>query len=147
MKILNVPEIMKFHKNRYPWFFVDTISFAAERGVVCGYKSFSCNEHFRHYCSEKIVPAFIVGEVLEQTFLMTFMTENPNVITNTVSSDMSYERQIILGEKLEIHAELESFRRGMARGTASGFIDKELVCKGRFLVALPEIMKKFVPVF
>lgn len=154
MKKLNVPEIMKFHKNRYPWFFVDRVMIKAS-GMVVGYKNFTCNEWFvlsinnciKFGLCKPVIPEFIIGEVLEQTFLMTFMTENPILATTTVSSEMSYERQIFLGERMEIRAELASFRRGMAKGIALGFIDEECVCRGSFMVAVPEIMKKFIPVF
>lgn len=142
---LSVPDIMKYHRNRYPWFFVDAVSLENGTDHVSGKKCFSYNEFFTKAVSDTSVPNFIIGEALEQTFLMTFMKNNPGLLTNTVSSECFYKKSVHIGDVLEIKAELLSFRRGIAKGKAFGFVGNEQVCEAAFVITVPEIMNNFTP--
>lgn len=140
---LEVEEIKKYHKNRYPWFFVDEISIV-EKGVAEGTKVFSCNEFFsKSGCVT--IPNFIVGEALEQTALITFMEKNSGMLTNTVSSDMEYFQEVSCGDILFLRAELKNFCRGIAKVYTMARIDNKVVCKGVFVIAVPDVMNAFLP--
>ena len=143
--MLSVSDIMEYHKNRYPWFFVDRISFVSD-GIVEGIKLFSANEFYAKGSSKgSFVPSFIVGEALEQTALMTFMEKKSEMLTNTISSDMEYFRELVYGDVLCIRAELQYFRRGVAKVFVSGSVDGDIIGKGIFVIAVPEVMNMFLP--
>jgi 3-hydroxyacyl-[acyl-carrier-protein] dehydratase len=147
---LGVPEIKQHQQNRYPLLFVDKIYDIFPGESVRGIKCFSYNEWFfpAHFEDEPSVPGFIQIETLVQTFIMTFLTleEHKGKKTNFISIDnVKFKRKIIPGERLTINAKLESFRRGIAKGYAEGFVEDQLACRADFIVALPDVLSSFKP--
>ena len=143
-------EIQQYQQNRYPCFFVDFITEALPGKYAKGFKNFTFNEWYfpAHFVDEPVVPGFILIETLTQVFLMTFLTypENKGKKTGFVSiRDARFKSKVIPGDKLEIEAELNSFRRGLARGSAKGYINEQLACSVELEVAIPDIMNQFVP--
>lgn len=150
--LLNIDayEIQQYQQNRYPCFFVDYITEVLPGKYAKGYKNFTFNEWFfpAHFADEPNVPGFIQIETLTQVFLMTFLTcpENKGKKTGFVSvRDARFKRKIVPGDKLEIEAELNSFRRGLTRGTSKGYIAGQLACSIELEVAIPDVMNRFIP--
>ena len=146
----DIPGIKQCQQNRYPLLFVDRIYDVIPGVSVKGIKCFSYNEWFfpAHFEDEPSVPGFIQIETLVQTFIMTFLTldEHKGKKTNFVSIDnVKFRRMIIPGEQLIIHAKLDFFRRGIAKGYAEGFVDNQPACRADFVVALPDILRSFKP--
>ena len=143
-------EIQKYQQNRYPCFFVDKIEEVLPGKYAKGYKNFTYNEWFfpAHFEDEPNVPGFIQVETLTQVFLMTFLTipEYKAKKTAFVSiNNARFKRKIIPGDKLNIYAELKSFKRGFAKGIVNGYINEELACYIELEIAIPYIVKKFLP--
>jgi 3-hydroxyacyl-[acyl-carrier-protein] dehydratase len=142
--------IQACQRNRYPLLFVDRI-YDVEPGVkATGLKCFSYNEWFfpAHFDDEPNVPGFVQVESLVQTFIMTFLTldGNQGKKTNFLKiNNVNFKRKIIPGETLIINAKLDSFRRGLAIGSANSFVDGEIACSAEFVVALPDILTSFAP--
>lgn len=146
----NIPEIKQCQQNRYPLLFVDKIYEVAPGVSAKGIKCFSYNEWFfpAHFEDEPSVPGFVQIETLVQTFIMTFLTldEHKGKKTNFVSIDnVKFRRMIVPGEQLIIHAKLDSFRRGIAKGSAESFVDGHPACSADFLVTLPDVLNSFKP--
>ncbi len=145
-----VPEIMKYQQNRYPLLFVDEISEVMPGKFAKGKKAFSYNEWFfpAHFDGNPNVPGFVQIESLVQVFLMTFLTldGNAGLQTSFVSLDgVKFKRKILPGDILSIHAELESFKRGVAKGSANSNVNGESAVSASFTIAIPEILAKFRP--
>ena len=150
LRNLDVIEIQKYQQNRYPCLFVDYITEAIPGKSAKGFKNFSYNEWFfpAHFADEPNVPGFIQIETLAQAFLMTFLTipENKGKKTGFVAiKEARFKKKIVPGDKLEIEAELNYFRRGLAKGTSKGFVNGELCCTVDLEVAIPDIMTMFRP--
>lgn len=142
--------IKKCQQNRYPLLFIDKIFDVLPGLSAKGIKCFSYNEWFfpAHFEDEPTVPGFVQIETLVQTFIMTFLTleEHKGRKTNFVSIDnVKFRRMIVPGEQLIIHAKLDSFRRGIAKGSAESFVDGELACRADFIVTLPDVLNSFKP--
>ena len=124
---LSVNEIKKYHKNRYPWFFMDKVSSVIPGKFAEGIKLFSINETFFNSELSKngIIPSFIVGEALEQMFLMTFLSleQYKNLITNTFQTKIKFFKPVHSGEIMKIKSELKSFQRGIASGISTGYLN------------------------
>ena len=151
-KLINLDAytIQQYQQNRYPCFFVDMIEEAIPGKWAKGYKNFTYNEWFfpAHFADEPNVPGFVQIETLTQVFLMTFLTipENKGKKTGFVSvKNARFKKKIVPGDKLEIKATLDSFRRGLAKGHVEGYIKDELACSAELEIAIPEIMKQFIP--
>ncbi|MCS5503260.1 beta-hydroxyacyl-ACP dehydratase [Lysinibacillus sp. A4] len=147
---LTVVEIQQYQQNRYPLLFIDFVEEAIPGKSAKGYKNFTFNEWFFpvHFEDEPNVPGFVQIEALTQMFLMTFLTlnENKGKKTGFVSiKNAHFKRKVIPGDRMDINASLDSFRRGLAYGTAKGFVDSELACSIKLVVAIPDILNQFIP--
>lgn len=150
LKDLDPIEIQKYQQNRYPCFFIDCIEEAIPGKRAKGYKNFTFNEWFfpAHFGDEPNVPGFIQIEMLTQVFLMTFLTipENKGKKTGFVSVEHArFKKKIVPGNRVDITAELDFYRRGLAKGRALGCIKGELACQLELTVAVPDIMTAFMP--
>jgi 3-hydroxyacyl-[acyl-carrier-protein] dehydratase len=146
----DIAGIKACQQNRYPLLFVDRIENVIPGKFASGVKCFTYNEWFfpAHFEDEPSVPGFIQIESLVQTFIMTFLTldEHKGKKTNFVNiENVKFKRKIIPGQTLKINAYLDSFKRGIAKGRAEGFIDNSLACSAIFIVALPDVLEAFKP--
>lgn len=150
LKNLDVYEIQQYQQNRYPCLFVDFIEEAVPGKSAKGYKNFTYNEWFfpAHFADEPNVPGFIQIEALTQVFLMSFLTipENKGKKTGFVSvKNARFKRKIIPGDRLDIVAELQFYKRGLAKGISTGFVGNKVACYSELEIAIPDIMMQFRP--
>lgn len=143
-------EIQEYHRHRYPYILIDRIESIEPGKSARAYKYFSENEWLFH-CSSKEnqpVPFTMVIEVLTEAFLMPVLTldDNKGKITNFISADEAHVyADVYPGARLEVSAEIKSWRRGVAVGCAWGYIDGKLVCDAKLKFVIPEIMEQFRP--
>lgn len=143
-------EIQKYQMNRYPLFFVDRITEALPGKYAKGFKNFTFNEWFfpAHFEDEPNVPGFIQIETLTQVFLMSFLTldEYKGKKTGFVSvKNARFRKKIVPGDRLDIVAELDSFKRGLAQGKVYGTVNGEAACSAELVIAVPDVMTRFRP--
>lgn len=140
-------EIQKYQQNRYPAFFVDKITDLFPGKYANGIKNFSFNEWFSQNRTDTSVPSVIIGEAMEQTYLMTFLTlpEYKGLKTSTVSVSAELFRDVKCGDTLEINAKLLINSRGLTRDTVSASVRGKIVAKADFTVVIPSVTEKFKP--
>jgi 3-hydroxyacyl-[acyl-carrier-protein] dehydratase len=142
--------IQECQQNRYPQLYVDSIVDVIPGESARGFKNFTFNEWFfpSHFEGDPSVPGYIQIESLVQTFIMTFLCMDAyrGMKTNFVSmSNVFFKRKIIPGDRLEIRATLDSFKRGIAKGSAESFVGDDIACSADFLIALPDVLENFKP--
>jgi 3-hydroxyacyl-[acyl-carrier-protein] dehydratase len=147
---LDIEEIKVFQNNAYPMLFIDKIIEVVPGNYAIGLKNFTYNEWFfpSHFPDEPNVPGFIQIECLVQVFLMSFLSQEEyrGMKTNFVSiNEIRFRKKITPGDQLEIHAQLLSLHRGIAKGKAVGRVDRNIVVTGEFVVAIPEVLNRFRP--
>jgi 3-hydroxyacyl-[acyl-carrier-protein] dehydratase len=147
---LDVCAIQEYQQNRYPVLFIDYVKEAIPGKSAKGFKNFSYNEWFfpAHFEDEPNVPGFIQIESLTQLFLMTFLTlpENKGKKTGFISIEKAmFKKKIIPGDRLDIQAELKSYRRGLAKGSSIGYVNGELACCADLVIVIPDILNQFKP--
>ena len=136
--------------NRHPLLFVDRVYDVAPEESAKGLKCFSYNEWFfpAHFKDDPNVPGFVQIETLVQTFIMTFLCKENlrGSKTNFLKVDnVTFKRKVIPGDTMIIHATLDSFRRGIASGSAKSYVGNELACSAKFVVAVPDILDNYKP--
>jgi len=146
----NINGIKECQRNRHPLLFVDRIFDVIPGKKASGLKCFSYNEWFfpAHFDDEPNVPGFIQVESLVQTFIMSFLSMDDlrGQKTNFIGiNNAKFKRKIIPGEILTIHSILQSFRRGIATGSALSFVGDEPACSADFVVAVPFLLDQFKP--
>ena len=147
---LDAYAIQQYQQNRYPCLFIDYVEEAVPGKSAKGYKNFSFNEWFfpAHFPDEPNVPGFVQIEALTQLFLMTFLTlpGNKGKKTGFVSIENArFKKKILPGDRLDIQANLKSYRRGLAKGTSVGYINGDVACNVELVIAIPDILNKFIP--
>jgi 3-hydroxyacyl-[acyl-carrier-protein] dehydratase len=150
MTSLDINEIIKFQRNRYPVLLIDRVIDLVPGVSATGIKCFTYNEWFfpGHFDDEPNVPGFVQIESMAQAFILTFLCipEYQGMKTNSVSiNDIKFKRKVIPGEVLRTEATLKSFKRGLAIGSTQSFIGAEPACSASFVVAIPDILDKFKP--
>lgn len=146
----DIKGIKECQNNRYPLLFVDRVFDVLPGERASGLKCFSYNEWFfpPHFDDDPNVPGFVQLEAMVQTFIMTFLTlpEHKGKKTNFLKiNHTSFNRKIIPGETLIMHANLKSFRRGIAIGDVQAHVSEEATCSAEFVVGLPDLLTKFLP--
>ena len=147
---LDIPGIKACQQNRHPLLFIDKIVETIPGKEANSIKCFSYNEWFfpAHFEDDPSVPGFILVESMVQTFIMTFLTleEHMGKKTNFISiNNVKFKKMVIPGDLLQINAKLKSFKRGIAKGSAEGCVDGNLVCKAEFTVCLPDVLSNLKP--
>ena len=147
---LDITGIKACQQNRHPLLFIDKIVETIPGKEANSIKCFSYNEWFfpAHFEDDPSVPGFILVESMVQTFIMTFLTleEHMGKKTNFVSiNNVKFKKMVIPGDLLQINAKLKSFKRGIAKGSAEGCVDGNLVCKAEFTVCLPDVLSNLKP--
>jgi len=147
---LDAYEIQQYQRNRYPLLFIDYVEEVLPGKYAKGIKNFTYNEWFfpAHFADDPNVPGFIQIEALTQMFLMTFLTleGNKGKKTGFVSvKNAVFKKKIVPGDTLNIHAELESFSRGLARGTSVGKVENEVACQVELVIAIPDVLMQYTP--
>ena len=142
--------IQKCQRNRYPILFVDKMVEVIKGKSAHGVKNFTYNEWFfpAHFDDEPSVPGFIQIESLVQTFLMTFLSfdEYKGKKTSFVSiNNVKFKKKIEPGDRLDIYATLESFKRGIAKGHVESFVGDKAACSAEFVVVINDVFNQFMP--
>ncbi len=148
-KNIDAFEIQKFQQNRYPLLFIDFVEEAIAGKSAKGHKNFSFNEWFfpAHFEDEPNVPGFVQVESLTQMFLMSFLTipGNEGMKTAFIKTTTEFKEKIIPGDRLDIVAELDSYKRGLAKGKSIGYLNGKIACKAELTIAIPDVMRSFRP--
>lgn len=147
---LSNQDIQKYHRHRYPYLLVDCIEEINPGESAYGYKNFTEDEWIFH-CNiydDEPVPFTMIVEVLTEVFLLPILTLNDNAgkITNFISADnVEIFGDIHAGDRLDVKAEVKSWKRGVATGTVEGFVRGNVVVKASLKFVIPEIMESYRP--
>jgi 3-hydroxyacyl-[acyl-carrier-protein] dehydratase len=142
--------IKQCQRNRHPLLFIDRVFDVVPGEKASGLKCFTYNEWFfpAHFDDEPNVPGFIQVESLVQTFIMTFLSKDElrGKKTNFLGiNNVKFKQKIVPGNTLVIHATLQSYRRGIATGSAVSFVGEDPACSADFVVAVPDVLDQFKP--
>lgn len=142
-------DIQKFQQNRYPLLFIDYVDEAVAGESAKGFKNFSYNEWFfpAHFEDEPNVPGFVQMEALTQMFLMSFLTlpGNEGKKTAFVKVESDFKKKIVPGNRLDIEANLDFYRRGLAKGKSVGYLNGEIACDAKLTIVIPDVLLQFKP--
>lgn len=147
---LNNQDIQKYHRHRYPYLLVDCIEEIKPGEYAIGYKNFTEDEWFFH-CNvyeDEPVPFTMVVEVLTEVFLLPvlILDDNAGKITNFISADdVEILGDIYAGDRLDVKAEVKSWKRGIASGVVEGFVNGNIVVKASLRFVVPDIMENYRP--
>ena len=137
--------ILEYQQNRYPMLFIDGIINCVPGKFAEGYKLFSYNEWYFHGFDTKSPKVWNVVQIeaMSQIFLMTFFSDEQmlgKVAMSNKFDNVHFLRRIEPGDRLDLHAELLTFSRGIAKGKVKGFVNGLLTCSMDCVIVVPEMM-------
>ena len=145
---LSKKEILEYQQNRPPYLMIDFAEEVIPGKSANGYKDFKDDEWFFkvHWPSDPNVPGMLQIESLIQMSALSILSLPGNkgkVMYLTSANNLKFIKKIIPNNRLYIKTNVKSFKRGLAICEGSGFIEKQLACKGEFNLILPEEIKKY----
>lgn len=136
--------------NKYPWLLLDGASEIQPGKFVKAIKNFTYNEHYfpAHFPGSPSVPGFIQIECCMQSFLLTFLSLDQYKRRETADrmlNNVHLRRKIVPGDTLEMHASLDSFSRGIARGRVESYVNGEQAISLEITAVVVDELEKFRP--
>jgi 3-hydroxyacyl-[acyl-carrier-protein] dehydratase len=136
--------------NKYPWLFLDKVTEITPGKSVTAIKNFTYNEFYfpEHFPEDPSVPGFIQIEACMQSFLLTFLSLDEYKRRETadrILNNVLVKRKIIPGDTLEMHAKLDRFNRGIAKGRIESFVNGEQAVSFEVTVVIPDEMDRYKP--
>ena len=144
MKVLelNKSQILEYQQNRDPYLMIDHANKVIPGKSAEGYKYLSKDEWFFkvHWPSDPNMPGMLQTEALIQmsALIVQTMPGNKGKILYLVDADkLKFIKKIVPGDKLDISSKLISWKRGLIKFEAEGFVNQKKTCKASFTLVIP----------
>jgi len=146
---LNCIELQAYQPNRYPFLMIDHVDEVIPGKSAKGYKNLTLNEWYfpDHFPGSPNMPGALQLEALAQmlTIAITTMPDHKGKVVHGLSHVVRFKKEVLPGDKLVIETELNSYNRGIAKGTGIGYTNGEAACEAEMVLSIPDILKQFLP--
>ena len=146
---LNSVELQEYQPNRYPFLMIDYVDEVLPGKYARGYKNMTMNEWFFpvHFPDGPNMPGALQLEALAQmlTVAITTLPGLRGKVTHALSHTVSLKKEVLPGEKFEIHTEVISWSRVICKGKGFAYTNGELACEADMLITIPEILEQYLP--
>ena len=146
---LSAQELQKFQPNRYPFLMIDRVTEVLPGEYAKGYKNLSNNEWFfpKHFEGHPNMPGALQLESMAQmlTVAITTMDGLEGKVTHALEHKVRFRQEVLPGDRLEIFAKLNSWKRGIAKGEAICKVENVEVSSAFMTITIPEILKAYLP--
>jgi 3-hydroxyacyl-[acyl-carrier-protein] dehydratase len=147
---LNCVELQEYQQNRYPYLMIDHVDQVVPGVSAVGFKNMSMNEWFfpPHFPNAPNMPGALQLEALAQmlTIAITTLPGLKGKTTRFVSAQIRYRKEIVPGDKLVIKTKVDSWRRGLLKGSGTGSVNGEPAVEAEMVIMVPDIFGQFRPV-
>lgn len=146
---LNAEEIKKYQPNRYPFLMIDRVTEVLPGKYAYGYKNLTNNEWFfpKHFKGNPNMPGALQLESMAQmlTVAITTIPGLEGEVTHALQHKVKFMQEVLPGDRLEIKADLISWKRGIGKGHAICTVDDIKVSSAEMMITIPTILKKYLP--
>ena len=146
---LNSVELQDYQPNRYPFLMIDRVEEVVPGKYARGFKNLTMNEWYFpvHFPDGPNVPGALQLEALAQ-MLTVAITTQPGLkgkVTHALQHTVRFRREIRPGERMDIHAEILSWKRGICKGKGTATVNGEVACEADMMITIPEILEEYLP--
>jgi len=142
-------ELLSFQPNRYPFLMIDVVEDVEPGQYARGFKNLTWNEWYfpKHFVQNPNLPGALQLEALAQmlTVAITTLPGLAGKVTHALSHKVSFHREIIPGDRLDIETQVLSWSRGIAKGIGNAKVGNEIACKAEMVITIPEILREYLP--
>lgn len=143
---LNQQQISDYLNITPPFLMVERIESIIPGKSAIGFKCLDRNCWFFdcHLPKELAMPGTLLIEAMLQTLVLTIYTTEVHKGYFSFVNDIKTKliKKVSVGTDLRIEAELQSFRRGIAKGTAFCTVAGDTVCEGAFSYISPHLLPR-----
>ena len=138
----SIQSILKIMPHRYPFLLVDKILSVKPGETVEAIKNVTFNEPFfqGHFPKQPIMPGVLILEAMAQTggFLVLNSIPNPETKLMYFSgiNNSRFKKTVVPGDQILFKAQLEKFRMGTCKISATAMVDDEVVCEAELLASV-----------
>ena len=144
---MEIKEILEHLPHRYPFLLVDRVVEIELGKSIHAYKNVTFNEpHFTgHFPHHPVMPGVLIMEALAQAAgILAFKTagEKPHpgsLFMFAGIDEARFKRQVMPGDQLHLHVEVERHMRGVWKFKAEARVDGQLVAEAKLMSAKRDI--------
>ncbi len=130
---LGYEQIIAILPHRTPFLLIDRVLQASEQEVVA-YKLLGVGEPFfaGHFPNQPVMPGVLQLEALAQTAAvwMGLQQQNSGAIPYlTGVQSAKFRRPVTVGDRLDLHVQLQAQKAGFCRFAGQGLVDGKVVCE------------------
>ena len=143
---LNKSQILEYQKNRPPYLMIDEATEVIPGLSAKGFKYLNEDEWFFkvHWEGDPNMPGMLQIEALVQMSALSILTLPGNkgkVMYLVNANNLKFFKKVLPGSKYIIETIIKSYKRGIALCEGKAYVNKELVSKAEFSLALLEELK------
>ncbi|MFA5494570.1 MAG: 3-hydroxyacyl-ACP dehydratase FabZ [Porticoccaceae bacterium] len=144
---MDISQIKELLPHRYPFLLVDRVVEIVPGERIIAYKNITANEEVfnGHFPKVPIFPGVMIIEAMAQTAgVLGFATVNKRAEDDVLYlfagvDGVRFKRQVVPGDRLMLHAEIDSVKRNIWRFNCRATVDEQLACEAQLLCALQEM--------
>ncbi len=145
---LNRIQIQEYQQNRDPYLMIDEATEVIPGKSAKGFKELKDDDWFFkvHWPSDPNMPGMLQIEALVQMCALSILTLAGNkgkILYLTNADKIKFSKKIIPKDILEIDTKIISFKRGLAKCSGIGMVEKKLACSAEFNLILPDLIKSY----
>ena len=143
---LDKAQILEYQKNRPPYLMIDEATEVIPGLSAKGFKYLNEDEWFFkvHWEGDPNMPGMLQIEALVQMSALSILTLPGNkgkVMYLVNANNLKFFKKVLPGSKYIIETIIKSYKRGIALCEGKAYVNKELVSKAEFSLALLEELK------
>ena len=146
---LNCLELQEYQPNRYPFLMIDYVEEVVPGHYAKGYKNLTMNEWYFpvHFPDGPNMPGALQLEALAQMLTVAVTTQEglKGKVTHALQHTVRFKREVLPGERLDIHTEILSWKRGICKGKGIARVGEEVACEAEMMITIPEILEQYLP--
>lgn len=146
---LDAVELQRFQPNRYPLLMIDFVTEVIPGVSAKGYKNLTNNEWFfpAHYPGDPNMPGCLQLEALAQMLTVAILTQQglAGKYVYALKHTIRYKKEVHPGDRLDIEAKVQSWRRGICTGKVKGYVDGDVCVEADMMIAVPDIFNQYIP--
>lgn len=101
----------------------------------------------KHFPGDSNMPGCLQIEAMAQmlTVAITTVDGMEGKVVHGYKHAGTFHREVRPGDRLEMDAEILSFRRGLCRGKVTRYVDGEIACELETTIIIPDVFNQFKP--
>jgi len=144
---LDLNGILEYQQNRYPYLLIDIAEEVIPGKSARGYKNLTTDDWWVevHFPGDPNMPGAMQMEAMVQlgALMVTTLPVNKGKVVYLSSANLKLIKKVVPGDRLNIETKLLSWKRGVGKCSAAGYVKGGNVCNLDFNIVMPHILAEY----